>query len=114
MVFKVVNLKENNPAVDLAIANLEIELEIAKKSNIKAIKFIHGYDSHGMGGAICLAIRKRIIELCRKKQLKFYITGNEWTIEDERTREIIYECPDSSLDEDLGHHNPGITIVCIQ
>ena len=114
MEFKVVNLKENNPSVELAIANLEIELDIAKCSNIKAIKFIHGYGSHGTGGAICLAVRKRIVDLCRKKKIKYYITGNEWTIEDARAREIIFECPNINIDEDLGHHNPGITIVCIQ
>ncbi len=113
MDFKVINLKEFNPSVELAIANLEIEIELAKSSNIKAIKFIHGYGSHGAGGAICLAVRRKLISLVKNKIIKFYITGSEWTLEDERAREIIYACPSSSLDEDIGHFNPGITIVVI-
>lgn len=114
MEFKVVNLKEFNPSVEIALANLDIELELGKKANLKAIKFIHGYGSHGTGGAICLAVRRHLINLAKNKKIKFYITGSEWTLEDERAREIIYACPSSSLDEDIGHFNPGITIVCIK
>ena len=114
MEFKVVNLKEFNPTVEMAIANLDIELELSKKSNIKAIKFIHGYGSHGQGGAICIAVRRHLINLMKNKKIKFYITGSEWTLEDERAREIIYACPSSPPDEDLGNFNPGITIVCLK
>ena len=73
MEFKVVNLKEFNPSVEIALANLDIELELGKKSNLKAIKFIHGYGSHGTGGGICLAVRPHLINLAKNKKIKFYI-----------------------------------------
>ncbi len=114
MEFKTINLKEFNPSVELAIANLEIELNILKNANVKAVKIIHGYGSHGMGGAICLAVRRYLINLTKNKKIKFYITGNEWTLEDSRAREILYSCKNSPQDEDLGHFNPGITIVCLK
>lgn len=113
MEFKIVNLKEFSPTAEQAIAELEIELEIARKSNVKAIKFIHGYGSHGKGGAISLAVRRHAAWLLRNKKIKFYLSGSEWDLQNERTREIIFACKNLYGDEDLGHANPGITIIGI-
>ena len=114
MIFKVVNLKEYLPSVELALANFEIELELAFKSDVKAIKFIHGYGSHGTGGAICNALRKHVKTLHKNKKIKYYLLGGEWDLQDEKAREIIYACSKLYRDEDLGHQNPGITIVCLK
>ena len=114
MEFQVVNLKENSPSVDEALANFEIALSLAEKSDIKAIKFIHGYGSHGKGGAICLAIRKTVFSLEKQCKIKFFLLGNDWDLQNEKAREIIYACKNLYGDEDLGHQNPGITIVCLK
>ena len=57
------NLKENSPSVDEAMAILEINIDICKKSGVKVLKVIHGYGSHGVGGAICLELRNRLRHL---------------------------------------------------
>ena len=50
MRYKTINLKENFPTVALALATLEIEIDVAKQEGITAVKVIHGYGSHGVGG----------------------------------------------------------------
>ena len=41
------DLKSDGQTVELALAEMELELEFAKKAEVKAVKFIHGYGSHG-------------------------------------------------------------------
>lgn len=106
-----INLKENNATVEQALANLEIEIEIAMQFKIPALKIIHGYGSHGTGGAIFLAVKKHINFLLAKKRISDIIAGNEWTIETEKARKLLYLSPEWATDEDLNHANPGITII---
>lgn len=109
--FQTINLKEFNQTEFQAIKELEIFLELCKKAHVKAIKVIHGYGSHGVGGAICKAVLNFARHLQRTKQIKFFITGNEWNLTHEKALQIIYACKDSYGDEDLNKSNPGITIL---
>lgn len=70
----VINLKENMPTVELAIANLEIELDFARQNNISAIKLIHGYGSHGSGGAIFNAVKAHLNKLLKQKKYQLLYT----------------------------------------
>ena len=108
-----VNLKQDSPSVELAIANMEIEIEIAKKCGIGIIKFIHGYGSHGVGGAIMIAVRNRLRDLKKQKQIKDYFSGEEWDISNAKRFELISSVSNLYGDEDLNHTNPGITFVVI-
>ena len=109
--FQVINLKEFNQSEFQAIKELEIFIELCKKANVKAIKAIHGYGSHGKGGVISKAVLNYAKHLEKTKQIKFFITGNEWNLASEKTLKIIYACKDCFQDEDLNHSNPGITIL---
>ena len=113
MDYKIVNLKENAPSVDEAIANFKIELEICKKEGVKVIKFVHGYGSHGVGGVICMNIRKLCLSLKKQKVIKDFLLGNEWDISCEKCFNILTNLKDCYNDEDLNHQNPGITIVVL-
>ena len=108
-----VNLKYESPSVELAIANMEIEIEIAKKCGVGLIKFIHGYGSHGVGGAILLAVRNRARELKKQKHIKDYFSGEEWALSNSKRFELISSVSNLYGDEDLNHSNPGITFVVI-
>lgn len=111
--FYTFNLKDNNPTVELAIANLEIEIERGQKCGVIGIKFIHGYGSHGVGGNIRIAVKK-YLELAKKqKKIKDTISGLEWNISNAKTFDLLKICPESSSDCDLNSGNLGITIVIL-
>lgn len=65
-----INLKENTPPLDVAIAQFEIELEKAKFAKERAVKVLHGYGSHGRGGAILLEIRKLLAKMKKEKAIE--------------------------------------------
>jgi high-affinity K+ transport system ATPase subunit B len=73
----IVRLKEDNPTVDEAMKRLATEIAIARKTNIKVIKVIHGYGSTGVGGAIKPTVHDRLRTMKIKGQIKMYITGEE-------------------------------------
>ncbi len=107
------NLKENSPSVSEAIAILDINLEIYQSSGIKVVKIIHGYGSHGVGGAICLELRRYLAQLKKHNKIKDYLYGDEWDISNEKCFQILKTLSNHYLDKDLNHRNPGITIVVL-
>lgn len=109
--FQTINLKEFNQTEFQAIKELEIFLDLCKKAQVKAVKVIHGYGSHGVGGIISKAVLNYAKRLEKHKKIKFFITGNEWNMVHEKALTIIYGCKDSYGDEDLNKSNPGITIL---
>ncbi len=113
MDYKVINLKINSPSVDEAIANLDIEIDICKLSNVKVLKVIHGYGSHGTGGAICIAVRKFLKTLIKQKKIKDMLLGNEWDLSNKKCFDLLENLKDCYKDEDLNKLNPGITIVVL-
>lgn len=113
MEFTTINIKEYSPTVEEAIANLEIAIDNAKKMNTKVLKIIHGYGSHGVGGAIIMEIKKILPQLKRQHKIKDYINGANWTIANSKTFQVITEFPESATDEDLNTQNIGITIILI-
>lgn len=108
-----VNLKDNMPPVDIALCNMELEIELAKVSGVKAIKFIHGYGSSGVGGLICHAVRERLFSLKKQKIIKDYIFGEDWNLENPKCLKLITTLKDGYDGEDLNHSNSGMTIVFV-
>ena len=106
-----VNLKENMPPVDIALCNMELEIELGKITGIKAIKFIHGYGSNGTGGLICRAVRERLFSLKKQKIIKDYIFGEDWDLNNPKCFKLITSISNGYDGEDLNHGNAGMTIV---
>ena len=104
------NLKENLPTVELALAQFEIELERAKEAGIKLIKIIHGYGSSGQGGKICLELRVKLEKMKRNKQIGNYFLGNDWNLYNDQARKLII---DNKVVDNFPNANPGITIVVV-
>ncbi len=110
---KCLNLKENGASVEYALAVLEIEVEGAKKSGDVAIKVLHGYGSHGRGGAILIAVRRQLRIWKKSGFIKDFFGGDEWDIFNKKTLNILQSDKSIYNDEDLNKANPGITIIQI-
>ena len=106
-----INLKENNATVDYALAVLEIEIESAKKSGEIALKLLHGYGSHGRGGAILVAIRKQLGIWKKSGYIKDFFGGDCWNLFDKKAMNILELDKTIFNDEDINKSNPGITII---
>lgn len=108
----VVNLKEFSPSVDIALATVQIAIENAKREGVSAIKVLHGYGSHGKGGAILLELRKMLRQYKKQSKIYDYFGGESWDIFNKKTLYLLNK--DKSItDEDLNKSNPGITIIIL-
>ena len=108
-----INLKEDMPPVDIALCNMELEIEVGKISGVKAIKFIHGYGSSGVGGVICKAVRERLASLKKQRIIKDYIFGEDWDINNPKCFKLLTKLSSGYDGEDLNNSNSGMTIVFI-
>ena len=113
MDYKQLNLKEDSPTVELALAMFEIELERCKLEGVKVIKVLHGYGSHGKGGDICRNLRTLCFKLKKEKKIKDFLLGNEWDLANQKCFDIVTNLKNYHDDNDLGSNNPGITFVVL-
>ena len=108
---KLIDLKSDNYSVEYALAVLEIEIEGAKREGLVALKILHGYGSHGVGGAIMLAVRRQLALWKKTGFVKNYFGGDKWDMFDKDSQKVLMNDKTIVGDCDLGHANPGITII---
>jgi hypothetical protein len=108
---RTVNLKSDMPSVQEALQRLDRELALARQQKHALLKVIHGYGSTGVGGDICIAVQKRLLELAQTSQICGCIFGENWAKSDEATWRLIQSHPELKSDPDLGRRNRGITVV---
>lgn len=110
---RVVNIKNDYPAADVAVFNLSVALSDAKKMGEKALIVIHGYGSHGQGGEI----KKRAIEYLnnavKNKLISFFVCGENWGEYTENKIRACEICPDLILHPQLTGLNSGVTVVIL-
>ncbi|HOW38380.1 MAG TPA: hypothetical protein P5154_02885 [Candidatus Izemoplasmatales bacterium] len=106
------DIKSDMPTVAVAQLRLSTILGLCKGKE-KIIKIIHGYGSHGSGGAIRTAIRTTLSEKRRLRQIKAFIPG-EATVDlmgfDADIRQYKKWLEN---DEDFRRGNDGITYVIL-
>ena len=112
-ILREVNIKSDKPTVDDAIRRITYNIRNARPMGVTAIKFIHGYGSTGKGGAIRTEARKYLDRQKNQGQIKYYISGEDFSIFDEATRKAFLVCNDLRRDSDIERHNNGITIVIL-
>lgn len=112
---KEINIKEDFPPVDVAVALVEREIEANKQFGDSIIKIIHGYGSHGVGGAIRTNLRNRLKELKNQHKIIDFINGERFTntvVESmkisENHKAQLY------VDYNINSINYGITIIIIK
>lgn len=114
MDYKQLNLKEDSPTVEQALAMFEIELERCKLEGVKVIKVLHGYGSHGKGGDICRNLRALCFKLKKEKKIKDFLLGNEWDLANQKCFDVVTNLKNYHDDNDLGTNNPGITFIVLK
>lgn len=108
------NIKSEFPPADVAVANLLIEIERLAKTEVGAIKVIHGYGSHGVGGAIKKEVHSALRLLKHNKKIVDYIPGEMFGAFAKENEYITKNFPQLVLDSDLQNYNSGITIVFLK
>lgn len=108
---KTLNLEQGNFSVEHALILVEIEIENAKREGAVAIKVVHGYGSHGVGGAILLALRTKLAEWKRTGFIENYFFGDKWNLFDKDAQKILNRDKSIYGDRDFYTRNPGITII---
>jgi len=108
-----VNLEEGMPTANQAELRLMSELGRARASGAKVVKLIHGYGSSGVGGKLRISVRQFLGVKKRRNTIKAFVSGEEWDIFNEGSRQLIEACPELSRDRDLGRGNAGIIFVLL-
>lgn len=110
---KVINIEAGMPIVEVGQKRLYLEIITARNQRIKALKVIHGYGSHGVGGRLKKGILQFLAAKKKEGLVKAFVPGEEFSIFNQTTRDILEQCDDLRKDSDLEKGNPGITIVLI-
>jgi DNA-nicking Smr family endonuclease len=110
---KTVNLEEGRPSVALASSRLLDQLRLARQQGFTAVKVIHGYGSHGVGGELRTAIQGILARMSRDNDIAAFVAGEDWRISDETTWRLMRKHRELKQDRDLGRRNKGISIVVL-
>ncbi|MBQ7308019.1 MAG: Smr/MutS family protein, partial [Clostridia bacterium] len=98
---KTINIKTDSPPADIAVFDLSKEIGYAKKSGIEVLKVIHGYGSHGKGGEIKKKVKKYLFLAQKRKEIEFFVCGDEWGELNENVKILKENYPEFILDHDI-------------
>lgn len=107
------NLERYFPTVEQGILLTNQEILRCRKQKIRVIKLIHGYGSSGVGGRLRHGIRRHLQSMIQTGSLRGLAWGEEFSIFDETTRQMLEAVPELRKDSDLERCNQGITMVFI-
>lgn len=99
--------------MDEALVDLSFAINGAKNQGVRVLKVIHGYGSHGKGGAIKRAVHQELCELRRCMQVTDFVRGEDFGLFNETSQKIFAVDESVSHDIDYNKRNPGITVVLI-
>jgi len=108
-----IDIKSEKQTVAEAIAQFLVEVDALKIGGFKVLKVIHGYGSHGVGGAIRQAFLKKCQELKSRGIIEDFTCCDKWTDKNVVKKIAINYCPDLMADSELYHINAGCSIVII-
>lgn len=112
MVYRTFNVKADAPTVELALANIEIEIQRCRSEGVKVLKVIHGYGSSGVGGEIKKALSRWLMFKKKQHFIVDYIKGEEWPTS-VRAAKYKKEFPEVLGDMELYFINPGLTVIIL-
>lgn len=108
-----IDIKSNKQTVKEAIAQFEMEVETYKFGGFKVMKVIHGYGSHGVGGAIKDAFLKKCQDLKNRHVIEDFTCCDKWIDKNVVKKIAINYCADLIADGELKLLNPGCSIVIL-
>ena len=109
----VLNLEAGMPAVSEAISRMHIGFQEMRVSRGRVVKLIHGYGSTGRGGKICAGVREELASMKRKRLIRDYIPGEDFSPMDSSSRKLAETEQNITRDPDYGRVNHGITMVVL-
>jgi len=110
---KTINLEEGRPAAASASSRLLDQLRMARAQGLTAVKVVHGYGSHGVGGGLRVAIQGTLARMAQSGDIAAFIAGEDWRVSDEMSWRLIQKHRELKQDRDLGKGNKGISIVVL-
>ncbi len=114
MLVKELNIKQDMPPCDVAVAKMELEIEALSKSEYGVIKVIHGYGSHGTGGMIRAECRLRLAQLKKQNKILDFVEGERWGKWAIENFNVVQSYPSLILESDMQTYNSGVTIVFLK
>ena len=111
---RIFNVEEGLPTLDEARRQVLAELKQAKRAGVRVLKVIHGYGSSGKGGVLCHGLRKSFQLRKQEKAIKDFIRGEDFSIFDDTTLNLLEAVPELRGDPDLNATNEGVTILWLK
>ena len=108
------NVEAGLPTLDEARRLVIEEIKLAKRAGARVLKIIHGYGSSGKGGALCIGLRKSFGLRKKEGVIRDFITGEAFSIFDDRVLALLDAVPELRGDPDLGATNGGVTILWLK
>ena len=108
------NVEPELPTLDEARRLVIEEIKRAKREGVKVLKVIHGYGSSGKGGALYVGLRKSFGLRKKETIIKDYIAGEDFSIFDATTLDLLEAVPELRGDPDLGATNEGVTLLWLK
>lgn len=113
MLIKEVNIKRDRPVVEEAKRRLLQAIDNARRDKTAVLRIVHGYGSHGMGGAIREDVRDLLEDLTRQKKIRGFIYGERLSPFFSEAVRALDQFPGLNHLPDWNAGNEGITIVLV-
>ena len=113
MSFRIVNLEEGRPTVNVGLLRLDSALAAARAEGVPILKLIHGYGSSGVGGRLREEIWKALDRFQRNGSIAAFIPGEDFRLSNQASWELVKGDKAVKEDRDFGRGNRGITIVVL-
>ena len=110
---RIVNIKKDNPNVDYALFLIDEEIRYSRAIGNRVILIIHGYGSHGQGGAIKQGVKHYLPHLKKSGIISNYVFGENWGETNETKMEIERIDPEIILSEHLFCINSGVSVILV-
>ena len=110
---RTINIKEDNPNTDYALFLIDEEIKYSRAIGNRVVIIIHGYGSHGCGGAIKDAVKTYLPSLKKKGIIADYVFGENWGELNDAKQRICDVAPEIILKENLSRLNAGVSVILI-
>ena len=108
------NVEAGLPTLEDARRVVIAEIKQAKREGVTVLKVIHGYGSSGKGGTLRIGLRKSFGLRKKEGGITDFIAGEDFSIFDETTLDLLEAVPELRGDPDLGATNEGVTIIWLK
>jgi len=108
------NVEADFPSLEEARRLVIEAIRKARRDGVRVLKIIHGYGSSGKGGTLCIGLRKSFALRKKEGVLKAAIAGEDFSIFNRTTLDLLEAVPELRGDPDLDATNGGVTVLWLQ